>query len=164
MKKLIPLLVLVTLTLTAIPASAGHGTITYGVIVEPIPRIGPMTVETQDGYLVSAKAQPYESSDDLYLGAQITMQWDGATLYIIHDSVQPKSTLIRRQWVGEISSYNPERFSFFVTSPGGDVRIFVPPSLIKSTDFACSSIINITALKDPWKDQYIAEAIDIITR
>jgi len=164
MKRCMPLFLIVLLTVAAIPASAGHGTITYGVIVEPVPRIGPLTVETQDGYLISAQAQPYESSDDLYLGAQVAMQWDGTSLYIIHESIQPKSILDKKQWVGQISSYNPEHFSFFITSPDGDLRVFVPPSLIHNNDFACNSIISISALKDVWKEQYIAEEISVITR
>lgn len=164
MKKVAIILILGILLLSTLPTDAGHGALTYGIITEPVPRIGLMTVETQDGYLVSAKTEPYKDSDDLYLGAQVTMRWDGSELFILHDSVQPKVTLEKHQWIGEITSYNPNLFSFFITSPAGDLRVFVSSSLSQTNDFACSSIIKITALKNPWSNHYIAEVIDVITR
>ncbi|MEZ4812598.1 MAG: hypothetical protein R2883_03785 [Caldisericia bacterium] len=164
MKKLIIVLSFGLLLLSFIPANAGNGVLTYGVIVEPVPRIGPVTVETLDGYLVSAKLQPHKTSDDLYLGAQVTMRWDGTGLYILHDSIQPIETLERRTWIGEITSYNPELFSFFMTSPAGDVRVFVPRNVNKVSDFACSSIVKVTGFKNAWLDYFTAEKIDVITR
>ncbi|HOO97286.1 MAG TPA: hypothetical protein PKV16_05975 [Caldisericia bacterium] len=163
MKKALIIVVIGLIFLSILPATAGQGKVTYGFITRPCDHLSPFSVETIDGYKVDAYLPKFMDYSKFYMGAEVSMEWDGQHLYVI-DYPTPQSELNVVKWVTEVKSFHPESYEAWVTSPVGDVRIFIPLFVQKTTDMQAGSVISVTCVKSPWRGIFRTLSIDLISR
>jgi hypothetical protein len=164
MKKMIIVVLVLVAVFGLIPAKALNRGLIYGFVINPPGPFGPVRVQTYNFGVVKVQVPPNVTTASLFLGADVCCEVDTeGGLYIADLPNDSREYTDKRSWLAQITTWDPDNFNYWVTSPAGIVQLLVNSEFVRNYPVRVGSYVRVTAIKSAWAERYTAIDIKVVS-
>jgi hypothetical protein len=164
MKKIIIVALVLMAIVCVVPARGLSRELVYGFVLKEPGPFGPVKVQTYNFGVVKVNVPPNVTTGSLFLGADVCCEADSdGTLYIADLPNDSRDFTDKRSWLAQITTWDPDNYSYWVTSPAGIIQLLVNSEFVNNFPVRVGSKVRVTAIKSAWAERYSAIDIKVVS-